>query len=117
MKRLCAVLIQEWPKMNTNYIASMIKAWNDAGVQTCIVARDTGMGMRLGQHTEPDLAQIIRYAREGQFEELILMTDELMGPVYPLEEILQRMDACQEQVWQLARQAPMFGVGADCWDA
>ena len=117
MKRLCAVLIQEWPKMNTNYIASMIKAWNDAGVQTCIAARDTGLGMRLGQHTEPDLAQIIRYAREGQFEELILMTDELMGPVYPLEEILQRMDACQEQVWQLARQAPMFGVGADCWDA
>ena len=117
MKRLCAVLIQEWPKMNTNYIASMIKAWNDAGVQTCIAARDTGLGMRLGQHTEPDLAQIIRYAREGQFEELILMTDELMGPVYSLEEILQRMDACQEQVWQLARQAPMFGVGADCWDA
>lgn len=115
MKRLCAVLINEWPKMNTNYIAFLLKAWSDAGVQTCVVTRDAGMGMRLGQHTEDSLRQAVRYAREGGFEELILMTDDLMGPVFPLEEMLQRMDRCGSGVWQLTKDAPMFGFSSDVW--
>lgn len=114
MKRLCAVLIKEWPKMNTNYIAFMLKAWNDVGVQTCVVARDTGMGMRLGQHMEADIAQVVRYAQKESFEELILMTDDLMGPVFPLDDLLQRMDACGNSLWQLAKSAPMFGFSVDC---
>lgn len=116
MKRLCAVLINEWPKKNINYIASILNAWNSAGVQTCVVSRDGGIGLRLDQHTEQSIAQTAGYAREGQFDELILMTDEMMGPVFPLEDLLVQIDACGETIWQLVRGAAMFGLPSKAWD-
>lgn len=116
MKRLCAVLMDEWPKKNSNYIASILKAWNSAGVETCLVSRDWGIGLRLGQHTEQSIGQTVNFARAGKYDALILMTDALMGPVYPLEDLLARMDSRNASVWQLLKGAPMFGLPAKHWD-
>ena len=113
MNRLCAVVINEWPKMNTNYLAFMLKAWSDAGVRTCVVTPDAGLGMRLGQHTEESIQHAAGYARKAGFDELILMTDDLMGPVYDLDDILGRMDSCESPVWQLTKGAPMFGFASE----
>lgn len=115
MKRLCAVLIHEWPKKNTNYLVPLLKAWKDAGAQTCILSRDPGVGIRLGQPTEKNLAQVACRAREGGFSEVILMTDALMGPVYALEELLSRAEVCESPVWQLVRGADMIGLAEPAW--
>lgn len=117
MKRLCAVLIYEWPKKDIKYIASVLHAWNNAGVETCLVSRDPGIGLRLEQHTERSIAQAVGYARNGGFDELILMTDELMGPVFPLTDLLARMDNCQGELWQLVRRVAMIGVPVEAWES
>lgn len=115
MKRLCAVLIQEQPKKNTHYLVSMLNAWEQAGVDTCLVARETGMGARLKVPMAANLRQVIQKAKAGSYEELILMTDDFMGPVYPLQDMLSLADAVSEEAWYLARGADMWGIRPSAW--
>ena len=115
IKRLCAVLITEQPKKNTNYLASMLEAWNRAQVETCLITTDENLARQLGQSRERNIPRAVRHCREGGFDELILMTDGLMGPVYPLEDLLSRMDGSKTDFWCLTRDAAMVGFPRSTW--
>lgn len=115
MKRLCAVLIQERPKKNIHYLVSMLDAWKNAGVDACLVVTDPEGAQWRDLPAARDLRQVFQKARDGLYEELILMTDAFMGPVYPLEELLCRADACSDQIWRLTRGADMLGLRRGAW--
>lgn len=116
MKRLCAAVIQERPKKNIHYLVSMLDAWKKAGVDTCLITQDPEMSRQLDLPVVPDLRRAVQQAWNGLYEELILMTDAFMGPVYPLDEMLARMDACSAEVWYLARGADMCGLRRIAWE-
>lgn len=45
-----------------------------------------------------------------------MITDDLMGPVTELSDLLVRADAAVGGLWQLTQGAPMFGVRRDAWE-
>ena len=116
MKRMCAIVVNELPKGTMGYISSMLKSWEDAGVQTYVIENQVAMGKMLGRPTGSGIAEAVEYAKSQEVEELILMTDEMMGPVFPLNELLSRMDRCGGKIWQLVRGAEMYGIPKAYWN-
>lgn len=116
MKRLCAVLITEWPKKNTNYLVSALDAWSRTRVPVQVIAPGANTEEYLEHRCVKSIAAAITAAREAGTEELILMTDEMMGPVYPLGQMLSRSDACQKPFWCLAGDAAMYGFHPETWE-
>lgn len=116
MKRLCAVLITEWPKKNSNYLAFAMKAWCQIGVPVRVIASEANAEEYLGYRCVKNIAAAVMDAREAEAEELILMTDEMMGPVHPLEQMLLRSDACRKPFWCLAGDANVYGFRPETWN-
>lgn len=115
MKRLCAVAIREKNKKNVHYLKDMLNCWRQAGVDTCLISGDLDLKWQLEADMALNLAQAVVIARDGGYEELILLTDDLMGPVWPLGEMLDRADGVEGEVWSLAGDAPMWGIRPGAW--
>lgn len=114
MKRLCAVAILEREHRNVHYIKELLAAWNRAGVDTCLISRETELRWQLKGPVLPNLRQAVNFGRDGDYEELIVMTDGFMGPVYGLEDMLERTQ--EHPAWILAGSAPMVGVRREHWN-
>lgn len=117
MKRMCAMVVNHQPKGDMGYISFLLDCWEKAGVQTFVVAEDPALGRILGRKTGSGIDRAVAYAKSEQVQEIILMTQELMGPVFPLDEILTRMDSCQGEIWQLVRGACMYGIPQQHWQS
>ena len=115
MKRICAIVVNELPKGTMGYISSLLNSWEKVGVQTYVIAKNLNTGKMLGRKTGSCVEEAVEFAKSEQAQEMILMTEELMGPVFPLDELLARMDAKEGKIWQLVKGANMYGIPESAW--
>lgn len=109
IKRLCTILIQNYPQ-NPSYLFALFKAWKQEGVDTCVVDPNAANHRNWNELTMVSIPQSIQYAVRCQYDEIVFMTDEFMGPVFGLQELLQKSENYSGEVWQLTRNANMFGI-------
>lgn len=50
----------------------------------------------------------------AQSDVLILLDDQMMGPVFPLDEMNRRIESAPNDTWFLAQGAPMMGIRTNC---
>lgn len=113
MKRVCVYIVREPDKRRLDYILETRAAWERAsvpvhmlcagsvpdelaGARPSAVKLETGLAMALESHPEA--------------EELIVMDDRLVGPLFPIQDLLDRADRVKGDLWVLARHAPMVGL-------
>lgn len=109
IKRLCTIVIQNCPQ-NSRYLMELFEAWKREGVDTCVIDPNTANHWRWNELTMENIQQSVQYAIRCQYDEIILMTDAFMGPVYGLQELLQKSEKYSGKIWQLTRDADMFGI-------
>lgn len=115
MKRICAIVVREYHKRDVRYLRSMSQAWSDVGIQPVVVSTDPGIRDRIEADIFPSLARALRSARQDDAEELIVVTDDLMGPIFPLDDFLHRDEVCEANIWKLSETTPMWGVRRPSW--
>lgn len=116
MKNVCAIVIQEKTKGNLNYVAALVHAWNHVGVQTILVSNNLEIAQRFRHPVVTSIFECVRFARQEHAEKMIVMTDDMMGPVHPLEDLINRSNCCAEGIWILTRNSPMYGFDSREWN-
>ncbi len=117
MRRLCALQIRGKNRKSLKELSALLDAWKLTGAEVCVVTRDANIGWRMDVPTVPTLSQALGQAQETGCGELVVMSDEWMGPVHPLDELCRRAEQCVQPVWQLVRGGPMWGIRPQLWKA
>ena len=115
MKNICAIVIHNETRGNLGHVAAIASAWDQVNVRTVLVTANANANWLVDRETVGSFSECVQLAKKEQADRLILMTDEMMGPVYPLTDLLERSDRCGKNIWTLVRKTPVFGFSEGEW--
>lgn len=110
MKRICAIVVLECRKKDVHYLCAMGQAWSEAGVEPVLVNSDPAICSKIEFTSFPSLVRLQQYTEQSDADELIVITDDLMGPISALEDFLRRDEESSADIWKLSETAPMWGI-------
>lgn len=121
MKRIVILLIGENEKGNVDYLLAIRDEFikNDIELYFIPETPDTPISAKLTEglkNDAPTLREAVSFAKKNKIDEIIIMTDEFMGPVFPLNEFIQKADAFKATCWRLTRDSNMFGLKVKLWN-
>ena len=113
MVRRCVYLLREAHAKAFGYISQTLCALNDAGLPVTVIRTGDSIPFDASGVSvlEGDPASTIdELLKTDCAEEVLLLDDRLMGPLFPLDDLLRRADAADCDLWILSREAPCYGL-------
>ena len=112
MRRVCIYHIRETSASAAGYIRRTLSALAPYCARIVVVA-DEGWGRKLaGVRRVPTLKAAFSPPYLSDAQEALLLDDRWVGPISDLAPMFCAADAAQADVWQLAEDAPFFGLRA-----
>ena len=81
------------------------------GITDKIYIRDN-MGYDCGAYKET-MEKYIGWEQLKHYDELLLVNDSCYGPIYPLDEVYEKMDSKELDFWGITEQTPIKGSQYD----
>lgn len=113
-KQLCIIALEQPLWTGGGYLNQVISAWESIGTQVCMIPGGKRFSGNYPVPIQKNLSSAL--AQAGACEDVILMTCGFMGPVSDLSDLLTRADSHKKELWQLTRQAPMWGIPREMWE-
>ncbi len=121
MKRTVFLLICEENKKNADYLLAIKEAFEKEKMAFSFITDEEISWMQNKSVEEQasfvsNIQNAVNLAREKGMDEIIIMTDDFMGPVFPLEGFVRKLDNIASKTWRLTRDSNMFGIKSEYWD-
>ena len=120
MKRIALILICEKEKKNTDYLLTLKNALENEDIEVVFLSGNEGTVIPESLKNDEKnfgnrIGKAVQYARKQKAREIIFLTDSFMGPVYPLNEFIEKLNKCSTSGWRLTRDSQMYGLKQDLW--
>ena len=121
MKRAAILLICEKNKKNADYLLAIRDAFAKVNIESCFMtdSAEIVLSQNLADVLLPRterIRDVVAHAREEGMAEIIVLTDAFMGPVFPLDEYVDKLDHCAAPIWRLTRDSHMYGFKPEAWE-